>query len=53
MELASYQNDGNAYRNFVRWIGKQPWRKALPEPDENLTHAKAYTHATASFASDS
>ena len=35
-DLAGYADDRNTYRNFVRWVNKQPWRKALPQPDEPL-----------------
>ena len=33
MDLAaSCSGDQNVYRNFVRWVEKQPWRKILPRP---------------------
>ena len=35
MDLAaSCSGDTNVYRNFVRWVEKQPWRKILPRPKE-------------------
>ena len=32
VDLASYQIDKNCYRNFIRWIERQKWRAALPQP---------------------
>ena len=36
VDLASYSDDKNTYRNFVRWVERQPWRKGLPAADEHL-----------------
>ena len=33
-DLASYANDHNSYRNFIRWINRQAWRRILPNAVE-------------------